>query len=266
MTDLDVLAEGARTLGIDLDEHKGKLLYTREVTPLPLTAKEMAKEIEREGIVAVIVDAAAGAARGNLNDNETINSLYGACEILGRPVVLIHHTNKEDIYFGSVYFYNRARLKWESVTSVITHDDEEYTEKIVVWEVDKTSNVRRSLFADGRIAFKYTWRHKAEGGKTLEITPIPSKLARFMSDMKDGEDNEINDRDRVQYLLVTNRGWWTLDAVMESIFPDGDTEQRRRLRNNMNGMVSKTGALKSRTNSDNEREYALPDEPDEDKW
>ena len=90
---LDELARGA---GIDLDEHKGKLLYTREVTPLPLTAKEMAKEREREGIVAVIVDAAAGAARGNRNDTETTHRLSGAWEMRGRPGVHSHDNNKEN--------------------------------------------------------------------------------------------------------------------------------------------------------------------------
>jgi len=104
----------SRWTRVSADRLNGSLIYRRCAGPLANDVEYIQGLILETNPVLVIVDSAGLAAGGDLNSVESATELYRAVRELGRTTLIIAHSPKHgNSIFGSVYFWNLARMVWE---------------------------------------------------------------------------------------------------------------------------------------------------------
>lgn len=99
--------------------------YKRMSEPLHRSEEQLAAEVERLGVQLVVVDSAALASGGELNEANGPAKLFAALRTLGRSSLVIHHMSKGGAAqvegraraYGSVYWENLSRAVWEVRTA-----------------------------------------------------------------------------------------------------------------------------------------------------
>jgi RecA-family ATPase len=101
------------------------ILYRSMSRPLDDSADQIARTVEAEGVILVVVDSvgiASGSAREHSDASETAIRLFSAFRLLGCAVLAIDHVTGEDARnhngaiakpYGSIYKVNLARSVWE---------------------------------------------------------------------------------------------------------------------------------------------------------
>jgi hypothetical protein len=136
----DTFAERSHALqtGMGLDPQP-VLHYRHMRTPLVDAAGQVAEEIARNRIGAVIVDSMSAGISGGMVDDDVVNAFWSAVRQLGVPSLVIAHKSDENIrrkrarFFGSVMSEARVRMAW----NVETTDQGQ-----VVWECFKDNHGR----------------------------------------------------------------------------------------------------------------------------
>ena len=104
----------ARGVGVPLGG--GSLIYRRMTASLKESAREVRKDIGKNGAIAVIADSIGMACGGDPSDATAIIQTMIAARSLNVPVIGIHHIAKDAKDkanpYGSVYATNEARMSW----------------------------------------------------------------------------------------------------------------------------------------------------------
>jgi len=88
------------------------MLYTLAEVPLVAMLDSLEKIVVEYNIEFIIIDSLAKAVGAKITDEENVTRFFDAIRLLGRPCIIIHHTNKGDDYYGSPYIKANARNMW----------------------------------------------------------------------------------------------------------------------------------------------------------
>ena len=90
------------------------LVYYRYcVQPLAHEIEDIQRMVAANGIGLVIVDSLGGAVAGEMKDSEPILEYNRALRSLQCTTLTLHHMNRAEGFYGSVYIRNFARNMWE---------------------------------------------------------------------------------------------------------------------------------------------------------
>ena len=98
--------------GLGLSGDSG-IWYKRMSQNLASSIQSVQKIADEKGISLLIIDSVAPAAGGEPESAEVSNRFFEALRGMGITAFLIHHTNRENKMFGSIYWYNRTRIMFE---------------------------------------------------------------------------------------------------------------------------------------------------------
>ena len=88
------------------------LLYRTGNVSLAESKDALQEYIMRYDIQFLIIDSLARAVGGSITDEEGVGLFFEAIRQIDLPCLIIHHTNKGDEYFGSMYIKANARNMW----------------------------------------------------------------------------------------------------------------------------------------------------------
>ncbi len=97
------------------------LLYRRCYQPLVMDIEAIQKIVMEGNIDTIIIDSLGVACGGDLNAAQPALAFISALRSLNVTSIVVHHGTKESLKskkgvptpFGSIYFYNEARIIWE---------------------------------------------------------------------------------------------------------------------------------------------------------
>jgi len=185
------LCEGA---GI---EKNSWLSYKQMRAPLAAVAPQIAEEIGKVGVQAVIVDSMSAGIGGPLKEDESVNAFFDALGLLNVPVLVVAHKSAENVrkrsaaFFGSVMSENRVRFAWNAERSADTPS--------VVWEVFKDNTMGRK---GARMAWNVLVKSEGEFENQRLSEIVIDAVNPHDVRMKAGGDGKL--RDRIVYLLIEN--------------------------------------------------------------
>jgi hypothetical protein len=142
-----------RGLGLEGQSH---ILYKSMSSGLANDIESIRSIVAQHDISLVIIDSLGSACMGEPESAEVVLRAFGALRTLNVSSLIIDHTNKEKILFGSVYKFNGARMVF-----LQAKDQQEDADKIIFALVHKKANNFRLMrpigfelgFEDGRVSF-----------------------------------------------------------------------------------------------------------------
>jgi hypothetical protein len=106
-----------RGLGLDGQSH---ILYKSMNQGLANDIETVRSIVAEHDITLCIVDSLGSACMGEPESAEVVLRTFGALRTLGVSSLIIDHTNKEKVLFGSVYKFNSARMVYLCVSKRMT--------------------------------------------------------------------------------------------------------------------------------------------------
>jgi hypothetical protein len=195
------------------------ILYRREAAPLYRTARSLAKQINREGAVLVVVDSVMLARQGEAAAEDTIRFFAGLRQ-LEVPALLVDHKSKEAIQkkqkgpFGSIINENSIRLMWE-ITAVDVHGPDRLKLKM---EQTKRNNVGRLM----PVAFDVQFTNEEDLTDTVSFQRIdPASIRVFTA-----AEGTTMDRIESALYLAGAEGMTVKEIAEELEISDGTARAR----------------------------------------
>lgn len=174
--------------GLDLDQIEVR--YYHPPGPLHLYVDSLAREIEKEGIVAVAIDSRGAAQDGPLSYEAETNRFFDAIQILQRPALVVDHLPKSELAegaaglhsFGSVFTRGRVVCSWR-----VRKSDDFGDSNVVEWTCAKWNHGKRLpersyeiLWADG---LRVKRKDVSEDQHKNEVYEYLSKEGRVASEI-----------------------------------------------------------------------------------
>lgn len=183
------------------------LFYREETGPLSQSVRRVREQVDRNGIVMLVVDSrqmAAGSS-GMSSGEDTAQGLYGALRAIGKPAVILDHKSKEDIAkgrrggYGSVFNQNLARMEWEMIRLV----EPVSGHKKFVLSLEKENNVGKLA----PLAFESTTRGSKEGIDYARFVPTGAQ------ELLEATEDEL--AERIMGLFVTSTEPMRISRIAE---------------------------------------------------
>ena len=142
-----------RGLGLD---GASRILYKSMNQGLANDIESIRSIVSEHNISFVVIDSLGSACMGEPESAEVVLRTFGALRTLNVSSLIIDHTNKEKILFGSVYKFNSARMVF-----LCAKDQQEDEDKIIFALVHKKANNFKLMrpigfklgFEDGFVSF-----------------------------------------------------------------------------------------------------------------
>jgi hypothetical protein len=191
------------------------IFYKRMVAPLASVAEEIASEILRQKVIAVVVDSLGFAGGGAPEEAETAIAAFAAMRAWKVPVLAVHHRRKgqgqnggdSQGLFGSAYYFNSARHVWQVEAARSEGEDRLSLGLIHVkannGRLEKRHGYEVRFEADGSIRFLYR----------SDLTELPGLF----------EHASLPQR----IMAELERGAKSLDELVESLDTDRSTLRAR---------------------------------------
>ena len=180
-----------RGLGLEGQSH---ILYKSMNQGLANDIESIRSIVSERDISLVIIDSLGSACMGEPESAEVVLRAFGALRTLNVSSLIIDHTNKEKILFGSVYKFNSARMVF-----LCAKDQQEDSDKIIFALVHKKANNFKLMrpigfelgFSDGLVSI---------ARRDVRDTPL---------------EEHLNVKDRIEHILSTTPGGLSVAEIAE---------------------------------------------------
>ena len=181
--------------GLALDG-ESRILYKSMNQGLANDIESIRSIVAEHSISLVVIDSLGSACMGEPESAEVVLRAFGALRSLNVSSLIIDHTNKEKILFGSVYKFNSARMVFLCVK-----DQQEDQNKIVFGLLHKKANNFKLMrpigfelgFGDGFVTITR---------RDVRDTPL---------------EEHMNMKDRIENLLKNSPGGMSVTDISEML-------------------------------------------------
>ena len=206
------------------------ILYRYCTRPLAAEVEELQEMVAEHAVNMVVVDSVGSACGGETEGKaEFILTMFSALRSLRCTSLLIDHTNKEGILYGTIYKYNQSRCVWELKRQHELDTDHVHIglvhRKINTGTLLRTIGFEASFGGDEEVAFS---RYDATALDDIAATlSIKDQLRRALRDgkkkrealaeltgLKDATIKTIlyRHRDRAGGFILMGEDWGLFDA------------------------------------------------------
>lgn len=169
------------------DKHLKNLYYLRAAgRPVSQLVNTLRSMVTQKGITLVVIDSAAKASTGAIEESSTATGLSSAIDKLGLTTLIIGHVRKgdekEEDIFGSSFYMNDSRNAWN--VRRVTEDDDARIAHVGLYH-RKTNNDRECSPCFARVFFddQNGVDVNAEGGKYFDDSrPIKERILDLLAE------------------------------------------------------------------------------------